>query len=207
MDESKQGQASVVSSVSSARQRDLEWYAYIQAVALGNTDALSSLYDESSHLVYGIALRVLGNQADAEEVTTDVYSQVWRSAANFQEGRGSASGWLVMLARSRAIDRIRSQKRRKKEDPISSAINVESRDESPEQTSSRAQERERIAAAMQSLSPEQRELIVLAFYSGFTQSELAEKLRQPLGTVKTRIRLAMMKLRDLLKEVRQAPPC
>jgi DNA-directed RNA polymerase specialized sigma subunit, sigma24 homolog len=117
MDESKQGQATVVSTVGSIRQRDLEWLAYIQAIALGDTGALASLFDESSHLVYAIALRVLGNPADAEEVTTDVYSQVWRSAAGFREDRGSASAWLVMLARSRAIDRVRSRKRRKLEDP------------------------------------------------------------------------------------------
>lgn len=207
MDESKQGQATVVSTVGSIRQRDLEWLAYIQAIALGDTGALASLFDESSHLVYAIALRVLGNPADAEEVTTDVYSQVWRSAAGFREDRGSASAWLVMLARSRAIDRVRSRKRRKLEDPISAAIHVESREESPEQTSGREQQRARIATALQSLSPDQRELIGLVFYSGFTQSELAQKLGQPLGTVKTRIRLAMMKLRDQLKESRHSLPC
>ena len=149
-------------------------------------------------MVYSVALRILGNEADAEEVTLDVYAQVWRTAAKFTNERGSVNAWLIMLARSRAIDRFRSRSRSRAEEPVDALMELAGGGPDPEQVSLLAENTDRIRAALQSISPEQREAIELAFFSGYTQSELAEHLGEPLGTVKTRIRLGMMKLKDQL---------
>jgi RNA polymerase sigma-70 factor (ECF subfamily) len=178
--------------------RDALWNSYVQRAATGDQQAFASLYDESSHLVYSIALRILGNEADAEEVTTDVYTQVWRTAGKFTQERGSVNAWLIMLARSRAIDRYRSRNRMKAEEPVDAMLDVAAAGPDPEQVSVWLEHGDRIRAALQVLSPEQRKAIELAYFSGYTQSELAEHLGEPLGTIKTRIRLGMMKLKDQL---------
>lgn len=180
--------------------RESEWRSYLESAARGDARALGKLYDESSGIVHAIANRVLRNAADAEEVTVDVYTQVGRTASLFDLSRGSVSSWLMMLARSRAIDKLRSRSKDARNDPLEAAgKNVEAPGIDPECVSWHVQRRERVQAALQSLSPEQRTAIELAFYSGFSQSELAAKLNQPLGTVKTRIRLGMSKLKEQLK--------
>jgi RNA polymerase sigma-70 factor (ECF subfamily) len=178
--------------------RGAVWDEYVRRAAAGEPEGLSSLYDESSSLVYGVILRILGNEADAEEVTSDVYTQVWRQAKNFQTQRGTVQSWLVMLARSRAIDRLRSSQRLKREQPEEEASEFASPDPNPEQRRVEKEQTERVRRALEALAPAQREAIEMAFYGGYTQTELAEKLGQPLGTVKTRIRLGMMKLREHL---------
>jgi RNA polymerase sigma-70 factor (ECF subfamily) len=181
------------------RPVDAQWTGYINAAAGGEEHAFARLYDESSRLVYSIAYRVLGNAADAEEVTADVYAQVWRSARDYSAERGSPSTWLVMLARSRALDRLRSRdSRRQRETPLDEASTARSLDEPPEQVVALNQQRSIVRSAMASLAPEQREAIELSFFAGLTHSELAERLGAPLGTVKTRIRLGMIKLRQSL---------
>jgi RNA polymerase sigma-70 factor (ECF subfamily) len=160
---------------------------------------LARLYDASSPAVYALVFRVLRNKADAEEVTIDVYTQVWRTAASFDESRGSVNAWLMMLARSRAIDRLRSRMKDEKQDPLEAAGRIaQSGEASPESVSLNNERCNRIQAALLTLSPEQRTAIELAFYSGLTQSEMAVQLQQPLGTVKTRVRLGMQKLRECL---------
>lgn len=181
-----------------ANERDAQWNSYVQRAAAGDQQAFAKLYDESSSLVYSIALRVLGNEADAEEVTLDVYTQVWRTSAKFSNERGSVNAWLIMLARSRAIDRFRSRARTKAEEPVDAVLDLAGDGPDPEQVSVWMQHRDRIQTALAALSPEQRRAIELAYYSGYTQSELAEHLGEPLGTVKTRIRLGMMKLKEQL---------
>jgi RNA polymerase sigma-70 factor (ECF subfamily) len=178
--------------------RDALWHSYVQRAAAGDQQAFAALYDETSNLVYSVALRILGNEADAEEVALDVYAQVWRTAAKFSNERGSVNAWLIMLARSRAIDRFRSRSRSRSEEPVDALMELAGGGPDPEQVSLLTENRDRIRAALQSISPEQRQAIELAFFSGYTQSELAEHLGQPLGTVKTRIRLGMMKLKDQL---------
>jgi len=166
--------------------------------------ALASLYDESSKLVYAIALRLLGQAADAEEVTLDVYAQVWRTAATYRSERGSVTAWLTTLARSRALDRARSRVSRARfEEPMMEVteMKAEADEASPEMKTAAAQRRRHVLSALATLSPEQREAVQLAFFSDLTHSELAEKLQQPLGTVKTRIRLGMMKLREQLEHL------
>lgn len=181
-------------------QRDVTWRNYIERSAGGDQSALAQLYDESSPLVYSLALRMLGDAADAEEVTMDVYTQVWRTAARYDDARGSPMAWLVTLTRSRAIDRARSRAgRTEREEPILDFSLVREERESPEAAAETGQRRKRVQAALSKLSPEQREAIQLAFFSGLTHSELARRLGQPLGTVKTRIRSGMMKLREQLE--------
>ena len=176
------------------------WSEYIRRAAAGEHQALARLYDESSPLLYSVAIRILGNPADAEEVTLDVYSQVWREAGHYDASRGGPSAWLVMLARSRSLDRLRRRgSRSKHETPLEGLPEPQSTLDPPEEMAASAERRRLVTAAMQELAPEQREVIELSFYLGYTHSELAETLGQPLGTVKTRIRLGMTKLRQALR--------
>ncbi len=164
--------------------------------AAGDQSALAALYDESSSLTYSIAMRLLADSADAEEVTLDVYTQIWRTAATYQQSRGSVASWLVTLARSRAIDRLRSRASRvQREQPILEFADFEAGAASPEQEIAFSQRSRRVRAAMATLPPEQSEALQLAFFADLSHSELAERLGQPLGTVKSRIRSGMMKLR------------
>lgn len=182
------------------RPREGFWRQCLERAATGDEQAFAGLYDESSGLVHSVALRILGNAADAEEVTLEVYTHVWRSAGDFDAGRGSVCGWLAMLARSRAIDRLRSgATRRASERELPEAFAIVDPGILPDEAGSASERRRFIQAALGSLSAEQRQAIELAYFSGLSHSELAAKLGQPLGTVKTRIRLAMMKLRELLE--------
>jgi RNA polymerase sigma-70 factor, ECF subfamily len=182
--------------------REAEWSSYVRRCAESDQSALGALYDESSRHVYGVALSVLRDPADAEEVTLDVYSQVWRSAAVYSSQRGSVVAWLLTLARSRAIDRLRSRaNRQKREEPIeeSQQQTFSTTGATPEEAAAAVQTRQRIQNALRGLPQDQREAVELAYFSGLTHSELAVHLRQPLGTIKTRIRMGMMKLRESLQ--------
>jgi RNA polymerase sigma-70 factor, ECF subfamily len=184
--------------------REEQWRWYVRGAGAGDSRALASLYNESCSFVYGLALRVLRNEADAEEITSDVYSQVWRNASTFDHSRGSVNAWLTMLARSRSIDRLRARARAHKEDTLDAVAQITAAGETPETARLLSQRRASVHAALAYLSPEQREAIELAYFSGLTQSELAHRLQQPLGTVKTRIRLGMIKLRERLHVVVEA---
>lgn len=181
--------------------REMAWGDYIRRCASRDESALAALFDESSQLVYTIALRILQNEADASEVVLDVYQQVWRAAAEFDEQRGSAAAWIVLLARSRAIDKRRSLSARTR-----SAVRVEelgdvtSPDPSPERLAIQGQANSWVMGALAAVPPEQRTVLELAFFLGFSHSEIAERLGEPLGTIKTRIRLAVSRLRTLLSD-------
>jgi RNA polymerase sigma-70 factor (ECF subfamily) len=177
------------------------WRQYIQRSATGDQSALAALYDESSHLVHTMALRILKNPADAEEVTLDVYMRVWNGAQSYRDERGTVGAWLVTLARNKAIDRLRSRgSRTRLEEPMPDHTELRSSGLDPEQEAQTTRSEQRVVNAMQSLPHEQREVLELAIFSGLTHSELALRLNQPLGTVKTRIRQGMMKLRVSLGE-------
>jgi RNA polymerase sigma-70 factor, ECF subfamily len=180
--------------------RESAWKEYVGRAAGDDQSGLADLYDESSSLVYSVALRMLGHREDAEEVTLDVYTQVWRTAASYDSSRGTVAAWLVTQARSRAIDRMRARGgRMERERPIVNFVDLEVDAPSPEQESAAGQRRRRVLMALATLSPEQREAIQLAFFSDLTHGELAARLGQPLGTVKSRIRLGMIKLREQLE--------
>jgi RNA polymerase sigma-70 factor (ECF subfamily) len=180
--------------------RDSEWEALIRKVAVGDQSALTELYDTTSRLVFGLILRIVSDRATAEEVLLDVYTQVWRQAASYDSTRGTPIAWLMTIARSRAIDRIRSGKHdQQNKESLDSVGEVASTVADPEQDSVISERRNLVRSALNSLSREQREVIELAYYAGLSHSEIALKLGQPLGTVKTRTRLGMMKLRDMLR--------
>ena len=179
--------------------RELTWGDYIRRCASRDESALAALYDESSQLTYSIAMRVLQDDADASEVVLDVYKEIWEGAARFDEQRGSPAAWLVTLARSRAIDRRRFRIARMqtlaKADPLGDVICSRPNPESVAITSQRGQA---VRRALEAVPWEQRQALELSFFSGLTHSEIAEQLGEPLGTVKTRIRLAVARLRELL---------
>lgn len=178
---------------------DKELAELIVRTANGDEEALGALYDQTSPQVFGLALWVLDDPAAAEEVTLDVYMQVWRKARQFDQERGKPIVWLAVLTRSRAIDRLRVGKaERASHEPFN---NIEASCDplaDPEVQSVKSEQRNLVQQALGSLSPEQREVIELAYFWGYSQSEIAEKVGEPLGTVKTRIRLGMIKLRNYL---------
>ena len=180
--------------------RDQDWAALIGRVAEGDQSALTTLYDATSRLVFGLILRVVVDRSTAEEVLLDVYTQVWRQASTYDIKRGAPLAWLMTIARTRSIDRLRSGKHEHQNRESLDAIGeITSSNASPEADSVTAERRQLVRAALDTLSAEQREVIELAYYAGLSHSEIALKLGQPLGTVKTRTRLGMMKLRDMLR--------
>ena len=161
----------------------------------------TALYDRTHTLVYGLAMRILRDSADAEEITVDVYTQLWRNAARFDPRRGGLQAWLVMMTRSRAIDRLRSsayrQRLRETCGPVENAVNLPSAT-SPEQQALVSERQCRIRAALAALPNAQRLVLEMAFFEGLTHSELAARLGLPLRTVKSHIRSGMIRMREQL---------
>jgi RNA polymerase sigma-70 factor (ECF subfamily) len=170
-------------------------------LAAGDVSVVGSLYDRHARAVFSLAVRVLGNSADAEEIVQDVFAQVWSQAARFDAARGSVGAWVLMMTRSRAIDRLRARRAdgaalvpnpvREPVDPIPTQ----------EESVITGEDVDRMRGAMEDLSASQRTAIELAYYEGLSQSEIAERLQEPLGTVKTRIRSGLLRLRAALQGV------
>lgn len=178
---------------------DEHWADLIWKIAGGDQTALGELYDQASRQVFGLVLRIVSDHGVAEEVTLDTFHQVWRQANNFDLERGRPSSWILTIARSRAIDRLRSTAWvRKSQMPLEDVTPFLAGNDSPEDSTALGEERRIVRAALAQLKPEQRELIEIAFFGGLTHYEIAAKLNLPLGTVKTRIRTGMLKLRELL---------
>jgi RNA polymerase sigma-70 factor (ECF subfamily) len=177
------------------------WSEYLGAIQNGNAEALAKLYDATSKPLYSLALRILGNAADAEEVLLDVYQQIWRAAGSFDPGRGGVWNWLILLTRSRALDRLRNtaNKRQHEVAELPDQSRVASSAPVPEQASILAEQGTTVRRAICTLPPEQREALELAYFRGLTHIEIAARLGVPLGTIKTRIRSAMDKLRVALQ--------
>ncbi len=174
-------------------------------MAQGDERALGLLYDRLGNVLYAVSYRIVGQQADAEEVVMEAFSQAWREAPRFDQARGSVAAWLTMMARSRALDLVRSQSRRERitdtaarEEPVAGPA-MSAGFPSPGATVLDEERRRAVAAALAALSAPQREAIELAYYEGLSQSEIAERLKEPLGTIKTRMRLGMQKLREALR--------
>jgi len=176
-----------------------EWAGLLARIAVGDQSALAELYDASSAKVFGLAMKILGDHAAAEETTLDVYTQVWRRASSYDAERGTPGSWLMTLAKHRAIDRFRSSYlERGRQVPLDQAEELPGDGATPEQYSAGLERQRLVQQALASLSVEQRQAIGLAYYWGMSQSEIAEQLKLPLGTVKTRMRLGMIKLREVL---------
>lgn len=179
------------------RQADRE---LVVAVANGSSEALARLYDRHAGTVFALAKRVVSLVEDAEEVVQDVFSQVWRDASRYEAGRATVAGWIVMLTRARAIDRLRSRKARPDLGGVEpdAAPPLVSADNNPEQVTLTAEDVRSVRGALNVLPDAQRSLLELAYYEGMTHVEIAERTGVPLGTVKTRIRTAMMTLKGVL---------
>lgn len=170
----------------------------MRRIGAGDSEALAEVFDLHSPGVLGLLFRILGRRSEAEEILQEVFLQVWRQADRYDPERASPRGWILMLARSRALDRIRrrSSSQRREEQ----AANDEPLAVSPVGTErlEAMEQRSRVASALGLLSPEQRHCIELAFFEGLTHTQIAERLQAPLGTVKSRILLGMNKLRQAL---------
>lgn len=176
-----------------------EWAGLLARIAAGDQPALAEFYDASSAKVFGLVMKILADRTVAEEVTMDVYTQVWRRASSYDAERGTPGSWLMTLAKTRAIDRFRSSYlERGRQVPLDHAAEVPGDRATPEQYSAGLERQRLVQEAMASLSAEQRQAIALAYYWGLSQSEIADRLQLPLGTVKTRMRLGMIRLREVL---------
>jgi RNA polymerase sigma-70 factor (ECF subfamily) len=177
--------------------------ALVTRMSNGDESALAALYDRHGRLAWSLAYAVLGDAADAEEAVADAFLQAWTSAASFDAARSSVAGWITMMTRSRALDRVRARGRRSALiERVTTVAGVDATTPSnPPDPSAHAERREageQIASALAQLPHPQRRVIELAFFGGLSHSEIAEELGEPLGTVKTRLRAAMEKLRAAL---------
>ena len=179
----------------------------LSKIASRDERALSQLYDRYSKLLFGTAVSILHETDDAEDILQEVFVQVWRKASTYQPTLGTVKNWLVRISHNRAINMLRSKRNREKQAEVSlpddSAIRsqefVSDLEDSPWAGTSRAEEQAHISSAMSSLPEDQRMLIDLAFFQGYSHSEIAEKVAIPLGTVKTRIRSGMQSLKMQLR--------
>jgi RNA polymerase sigma-70 factor (ECF subfamily) len=199
LDERQPGEVPQPLPSQAARERVL--VALIARASAGDQAALESLYDETSPLVYSMALRVLRDPSSASDVVADVFTRLAQRAATYDPERGSPTAWLVMQTRTRAIDRYRLEAKTRSRE-VSLTAEMENEIPSPTEdsaaVSARGEVRRSIRAALALLTAPQRHVIEIAFYSGLSQREIAALLGEPLGTVKTRIRAAMRRLRELL---------
>ena len=182
--------------------QELQLVNLISAIAQDDQEALATFYDQTYRLVFGLVLRIVGNRETAEEVTSDIYLQVWRQATKFELNRGTALSWLMTIARTRSIDRLRASSHLRREtETLDTVTQYAAPDATPEKMSLYAERSRIVRHALKHLTPDQRVLIEAAYFEGLSQSELAERFALPLGTVKTRVRAGMMVLKKHLAEV------
>ena len=175
-----------------------DWVGLIQSVAAGDQLALRALYEQAHRIVYTLAVRITSNRETAEEVTVDVFHDVWRRAATYDASGGSVVGWIMNQARSRAIDRLRFEQRKKRvntsaDSPAPAAVGPD-----PVEALDVREQGRLLREALSVLTPAERQTIEAAFFSELTYQEVAVRFDQPLGTVKTRIRSGLGKLRQAL---------
>ena len=173
----------------------------VERAGRGDRAALRSLYDRYASRVMALALRVLGSTGEAEEIVQETFLEVWRRAREYEAGRSAPSTWITTIGRSRAIDRLRARGSGARA-AAASAFDVRADLPTPLEDAERRVARERICAALDALPAEQRLTIELAYYQGLTQREIAERTGEPLGTIKTRVRLAFEKLAVALEGLR-----
>ena len=169
--------------------------ALVSAMAAGDQDALATLNQRYGRALSAVADRILRDKLDAEEVAADVLWQLWREASRFDRDRGSVGAWIMRTVRSRAIDRLRARKAREPRgnDPIESGSAND-----PSNEIHTAEQRDKVVAALASLNEDERDLLQLAYFSDLSQSEIAERTSIPLGTVKSRMRSGLIRLRNAL---------
>lgn len=169
----------------------------INKISRGCESALGRLYDRMISQVYGLALKILRSTAEADEVSADVFKQIWDKARDYAPERGTPSAWLITLTRSRAIDKLRSEsKRRSLQDPLHD--DIPSPADPPDESAETREKRALIERALAELTPKQRESIELAYFHGLTQTEISVRMNEPLGTVKSWMRAGMIRLREII---------
>jgi RNA polymerase sigma-70 factor (ECF subfamily) len=174
--------------------------AFIERMAHGDQEALAALYDTTSPMVHGLAVKILRDERAAEDVMIDVYLQAFRRASSYDPERGSPMAWLFTLARSRAIDLLRTDaQRRVRELPLATIERAQATAADPAESTLAGESQRAVRAALATLPPAQRRAIELAYYTGMSHSEIAKALGEPLGTIKTRIRRGMLALRSELR--------
>jgi RNA polymerase sigma-70 factor (ECF subfamily) len=183
-----------------AQLRVADDLALVRRMAAREEPAMAELYDRYAPVMLAVVRRILGPAADAEEVLQESFLQAWIQADRFDPGRSSVATWLVLIARSRALDRLRSRRSRERTAEAAAAGAAVHESSVAESHVLHAERRRRVREALIELPPEQRQVLELAFYEGLSQSEIATRTGAPLGTVKTRALLGMKKLRQALRE-------
>jgi len=178
--------------------------ALMRLVVMRRSEALGALYDRYGRLVFSLALQVVRDRETAEEVAQDVFYQLWQNAATFRPEQARLTTWMTSITRYRAIDVLRKRRSRPEKDSLEwaevSPSSLPRSGDGPEELADLLLQQQQVRQAVASLSPDQQAVLSLAYFQGLSHSEIAAQLNQPLGTVKTRIRLAMQRLRELLKE-------
>ena len=177
-----------------------DWVGLVQSIAAGDQRALHALYERMHRIVFTVMVRITGNRESAEELTLDVFHDVWRRASTYDAAGGSVIGWIMNQARCRAIDRVRFDQRKKRvKPPVDGPLSVDATS-GPLETCDLREQSRLLRNALTILTPEERQVIETAFFSELTYDEVAARLNQPLGTVKTRVRSGLIKLRRALAE-------
>ena len=187
----------VLYAKSKAPVPEQDWAALVQSIAAGDQLALHALYERAHRIVFTLVLRITANRETAEELTVDVFHDVWRRASGYDAANGTVLGWIMNQARSRAIDRVRFESRKKRShdgdvQPLAEAA------ADPHDVLELREQGESLRAALTALTPDERQAIETTFFAGLTHAEAAARLKQPLGTIKTRIRSGLHKLRHRL---------
>ncbi|HEY3917904.1 MAG TPA: sigma-70 family RNA polymerase sigma factor [Stellaceae bacterium] len=194
----------VLYATSKALVPEQDWVALVQSIAAGDQLALHALYERTYRIVFTLAMRITANRETAEEVTLDVFHHVWRRASGYDAANGTVLGWIMNQARSRAIDRLRFENRKKRNgesdvQPPADAV------ADPRDVLELREQGETLRTALAVLTPDEREAIETTFFAGLTHAEAAARLNQPLGTIKTRIRSGLHKLRRTMTAELEKP--
>ncbi len=186
-----------MNQVNYQERSDLELLALI---GRSDKDALAALYERYGRRVFSLAVRILSDSVTSEEVTQDVFLSIWRRGASYRPDKGKFTTWLFSSGHNRTTDELRRRRRDRNRgsDDVDEHLDIVSADISPDDSAVAQSEYAMVREALKALPPEQRQVVELAYFRGLTQAEIAEKMGQPLGTVKTRMRLALKKLRDAL---------
>jgi RNA polymerase sigma-70 factor, ECF subfamily len=194
----------VLYAKSKAPVPEQDWAALVQSIAAGDQLALHALYERAHRIVFTLIVRLTANPQTAEELTVDVFHDIWRRASGYDPANGTVLGWIMNQARSRAIDRLRFENRQKRTDCGDAQLLAEAPAD-PGDVIELRQQGEALRAALAVLTPGERQAIETTFFAGLTHAEAAARLKQPLGTIKTRIRSGLHKLRQRLTAEAEKP--
>ena len=192
-------------SYSTVNESNAEDAALIRRMVDADETALGALYDRWVRSLYSLVLHLLRDPDEAEDVVEETFWQAWRKAGSYEPSKGAVSTWLLTIGRRKALDRLRTRKRNREDTTAGESTfdDLPSKSQDPASEAEGSELRESIRAALKELPPEQREVLELGYFSGLSQAEIAEATGQPLGTIKTRMRLAMQKLRGPLSMHRE----